>query len=403
LCKIIKYKYKGEFFMIGSYDLFVPSLCGFGAVRSIGSKAKEHGMTKVLLVHDPFLKDGADLVIEALKEVGIETITFDGVVPDPTDTSVVECSKVMKAAGGIDGIIGLGGGSAMDTAKAVNVLVNNPLPLSDYSAIFGNKPTKEGLPLLLVPSTSGTGAECTQSALINFTEKGMKGSIRSANCNLAKCAIVDPEITMSMPPALTVSSGIDALAHACEAMTVKGNLNPVSDALAKETIRLVIKYLPIAAKEGTNIEAREQMGIAAMLAGMAFSNTLCHIGHAFGHSFGAKLHLPHGSMVGMALPYILEFGADVYPERTKMIGECMGLTFKDDAKPVEIGKAVKDRILEFYKEIDFPTFSDFGVTKEQAMTATSLVQKDSCYPFSPKPMNEEMIKEYIVKMYDRTN
>jgi len=388
--------------MIGSYTLFVPSFTGFGAVRNIGTKAKELGMTKVLLVHDPFLKDGAQLVINALKEVGIETVTFDGVVPDPTDTSVAECSKVMKEAGGVDGIIGMGGGSAMDTAKATNVLVNNPPPLSQYSAIFGNKPTKAGLPLILIPSTSGTGAECTYSALITFTEKGMKGSIRSANCNLAKCAIVDPEITMGMPPALTVATGVDALAYACEAMTVKGNLNPVSDALAKESIRLIMKYLPVATKDGKNIEAREQMGVAAMLAGMSFSNTLCQLGHAFGHSFGAKLHKPHGTMVGMALPYVLEYDADVYPERIRAIGECMGLTFKDDAKPAEVGKAVSDRILAFYKEINFPTFPSLGVSREQVMTALPLVQKDSCYPFSPKPMDEATIKEYIDMMYDRT-
>lgn len=226
--------------------------------------------------------------------------------------------------------------------------------------------------------------------------------MRHENCTVAKAAIVDPEVTKSMPPQLTVSTGVDALCHAAESLTIRNNPNPISTALAKESITLIAKYLPIAHRDGGNMEAREKMGYAALMAGQALSTTLVHLAHAFGHSLGVVLHKPHGLMVGQALPVVMNYLADTDCEMVRVVGECMGVVLPEYASPKAVGTAVGEALYAFYEEIEFPSLPELGVTLEQALEAAPLVSTDGYYTYAAKQPNDEEIVAFITKMYHRT-
>ncbi|MDR1043917.1 MAG: iron-containing alcohol dehydrogenase [Candidatus Adiutrix sp.] len=385
--------------MISSFSVFAPPLMGYGASDIIGEKCRDLGLTKVILVHDLGVeKAGLSQRIEkSLKNAGVEYVSFKEIEPDPTDVSIEAGARFAQQSGGIKAVIGLGGGSSLDTAKGINVLMGNPFPLSDY--FLGGKPTQKGLPLFLIPTTAGTGSECTQSCIVSDTKNKRKTTIRSSNCNVATLAIIDPALTLDLPPSLTAITGIDAFAHAAESLT--GNkTNPVSDALNKESLRLISKNLPIAFKDGHNREARESALLAAMMAGMGFTNSMCHLGHSFGHAIGAIAHIPHGLAIGSSIAQAICFVADATPERVKAIGECMGLTFPSGVSAEEIGRRTGEAILKLKADINLPELKSLNVTREQIIAAHPLIPKDGCYPFAVKTMTEEQIKEYLGKMYD---
>ncbi len=384
-----------------TFKNFVPTIMGEGALASLKNTIREKQLQKVFLVYDPFLKEAAQKVASLVQAAGAEVVFYDGVTPDPTDVSCIAGANVLKDVGGVDGIIGLGGGSAMDTAKCINVLATNPEPMYLYTTPGGNHPTAPGLPLILIPTTAGTGAECTYVAVVTWTQYGNnKISVKSQNCCTACLAIVDPDMSKSMPKSVTLASGVDGLTHACEAMTV-ARTNPVSDALAKEAIRLIVKNLPIVCENGEDLAAREAMGNAALMAGQAFSNTLVHLGHAFGHSFGAFFHKPHGFMVGAALPNVLAYVAPSCPEQVQAIGECMGLAFADTASAEEIGQKTANAVLEFYNRIQFPTLKELGIARDEVKNITDFVCKDPCFRLSSRPMEESEIEAFALKIYDR--
>ncbi len=380
----------------------VPCATGAGALDALEGKIKALGLKKILLVHGRTRTEAADRIKAIAARAGAEIVTFSNICSDPTDVSCMEGAAVLKAAGNVDGIIGLGGGSALDTAKCINVLATNPEPLFQYTTPGGGHPTKPGLPLILIPTTAGTGAECTFVAVVTWTEQeNRKISVISPNCCTACLAIADPELTTSMPASVTVASGVDALAHACEALTVV-RPNPISDALAKEAIGVITKWLPKAVADGSDLEAREAMSTAALLSGQAFSNTLVHHGHAFGHGLGAYFHKPHGFMVGAALPTVLQYVAVACPQRVKVIAQCMGASFRGDETPAEIGTVAAERLYRFYREIGMPGLTELGIEREALEGAVPFIAQDPCFRLSSRPMAESDILTQAQRMYDRS-
>ncbi|MDR2367545.1 MAG: iron-containing alcohol dehydrogenase, partial [Deltaproteobacteria bacterium] len=253
-----------------SFSICAPVLMGFGASLTIGDKLKEYGVKKAILVFDPGVeKAGLTKAIEqCLKDNGIEYAVFKDVAPDPTDTSIEAGGEVARAAKA-EAVIGIGGGSVLDTAKGINVLLGNPSPLSDY--FLGGKPTQAGKPIFLIPTTGGTGSEGTISCIVTDTKGHRKTTIRSKNCNLSTLAIVDPGLMMGLPKSITAMTGIDAFAHASEAVTnIKGN--PISDAMGRDAVNAITIYLPQAVADGSNKVAREKVAVAANMAGTAFAN-----------------------------------------------------------------------------------------------------------------------------------
>ncbi|MDR1487007.1 MAG: iron-containing alcohol dehydrogenase [Deltaproteobacteria bacterium] len=315
--------------MISNFLFFAPVIMGPGAVSVLEAKAKELAIKKAILVYDKGIEAAGitEKIRKPLVAAGVTLVEYNGVVPDPTDVTIDAAAKLARD-NDVDAVIGVGGGSTMDTCKGVNLLMGNPGNIADY---FIKPPvfpaSKIGKKLILLPTTAGTGSECTISAVITDTANKRKAATRSPS-HLATLAIIDPDLSSGMPPRLTASTGMDALAHAVESITIlPSRWNVISEIFAIKAIQDLVKYLPIAVHDGKNLEAREKCAIASMLAGSAFANTLVHLGHAFGHSIGARLHMPHGECCGVTLAHAIDYVADAVPEKVKLVGETMGLTF----------------------------------------------------------------------------
>jgi len=383
--------------MITSFHVFVPALMGSGASFRTGIKVREMGCKKVLVVYDKGLKAAgiADPIVENLHSAGIETVCFDGVLPDPPDT-VVEDAVMMAKEAGIDGIVAVGGGSAIDSAKAINVLINNPPPIMKYFGVQKN--LKPGVPMVFIPTTSGTGSEVTNMCVISCTSLNKKDSVVSPVC-VGKLAILDPELTLGLPPKMTAATGVDALAHAVESMT--GNqANPLSDALARDAIRTIKEWLPVAYRDGSNIEAREKMLLASMFAGMAFTNGLVHLGHSIGHTIGAQFHIPHGIACALVLPEVIEYTAKTEWKKVLMICECLGAKVSPYATPEEIGEAARTALRALMKSIDIPNMKDLGIPADALAKIAPLITADTGFALVPYRITTAKVADMLQHAYD---
>ena len=372
-------------------------LFGSGSSEQTGKKLKELGCTKVLCVHGQNVqKSGiADRVINNIKSEGIEVVRFAEVVADPPD-EVIEKGAAIAKEEGIDGIVGIGGGSALDTAKAINVHMGNPSPITRY-----HDKSIEILPgkvLVLLPTTAGTGSEVNNVSVVTDTKKNVKSGVKGKAC-VANLAIVDPQFTLGLPAKITAITGMDTLAHGIESMTTI-LANPMADMLDEKVIQLVTRYLPVAVENGDDLEARTNLSFAAMLAGMAFDNTVLHLGHAIAHSMGAVYHIPHGVACAIALPEVIEYIVDVHPEKIKTVGTIMGLNL-EGLSIQETGKAVADKVRDFARSIGMPTMKELDLDKNLLEKVAEMAPHDDCAAFIPKETSSETILQLLHKAYER--
>lgn len=383
--------------MITSFGVFVPIIMGRGASYRTGLKVRELGCKKVMVVYDKGLKELGitDVILDNLHNAGVETISFDGVVPDPPDT-IVEAAAALAKKEGIDGIVAVGGGSAIDSAKGINVLMNNEPPIMKYFGIQKN--LKKGVPMVFIPTTSGTGSEVTNMCVISCTSMGNKDSVVSPVC-VGSLAILDPELTIGLPPKLTAATGIDALAHAVEAIT-GGQANPLSDALAREAIRIIAKWLPVAYRDGKNIEAREYMILASTYAGMAFTNALVHLGHCIAHALGASFHIPHGIACAVTLPEVIEYTSKTEFKKVRMICECLGVDVSEEATAEAIGETARKALRSLIKSLDIPNIKELGITLEDAQKLAPKITADSGMALAPYRITTVGVAEIIKHAFD---
>lgn len=373
-----------------------PVIFGENAYQETGARLKELGCAKVLCVFDKGVEDAgiSARVIEAIEKEGIKTVSFDGVKADPPDTVIEQAGELARAEK-VDGIVGIGGGSTMDTAKAVNVLMENPPPVVQYMG--SDAKLKPGRVLVLLPTTSGTGSEVTPIAVVTNTSTHRKGGILGPLCR-ASLAIVDPVLTVGMPPSVTADTGMDALSHAAEAMT-SGFANPMSDILAAEAIRLIARSLPKAVANGKDIEARTDMSFAAMTAGFAFSDALPHYGHAIGHTLGAMFHIPHGNACGIALPEVMEFIVDVVPERVRRVGEALGVSFSGNPSETEIGEKVADAIRSLGAAVGLKNLKAHNIAQSSLPDVATMTLSDDTAGFGPKTASYEDVLRMLEGAY----
>lgn len=385
--------------MITSFNIFVPALMGSGSSLRTGLKVRDLGCEKVLVVYDKGIEDVgiASPIIENIQNAGVKTVCFDKVVPDPPDTMIEEAAKIARNEE-VDGIVAIGGGSAMDSAKGINVLINNEPPIVQYFGVQKN--LTPGLPMVFIPTTSGTGSEVTNMTVISYVANGLdkKNSVISPVC-VATLAILDPDLTLGLPPKLTAVTGVDALAHAVESLT-GGQSNPLSDALAREAIRAIHKWLPVAYKDGSNIEAREQMILASMFAGMAFTNGLVHLGHAIGHTLGAQFHIPHGIACAITMPEVIEYASKTEYKKVKMICECLGVEVTDNATPEEIGATARQALRSFLKSVGMPNLKELGISLEDTLKVAPLVTSDEGVALAPYRITATKVTEIFKSAYD---
>ncbi|HOA36388.1 MAG TPA: iron-containing alcohol dehydrogenase [Bacillota bacterium] len=372
-------------------------LFGSGSSEQTGQKLKELGCRKVLCVHGKNVqKSGiADRVISAITNEGIEVVRFAEVVADPPD-EVIEKGAAIAKKEEVDGIVGIGGGSALDTAKAINVLLGNPSPITRY-----HDKSIEILPgkvLVLLPTTAGTGSEVNNVSVVTDTKKNVKSGVKGKAC-VADLAIVDPQFTLGLPARATAITGMDTLAHGIESMTTI-LANPMADMLDEKVIELVTRFLPVAVENGNDLKARTNLSFAAMLAGMAFDNTVLHLGHAIAHSMGAVYHIPHGIACSIALPEVIEYIVDVHPEKIKTIGSIMGLNL-EGLSIQETGKAVAGKVRDFAKSMGMPTMKELNLDKNLLEKVAEMAPHDDCAAFMPKEAPQETILELLYKAYER--
>lgn len=383
--------------MITSFDVFVPALMGCGASFRTGIKVRELGCKKVLVVHGKGMKKSgiADHIIGNLNNAGIVTVIFDGVEPDPSDT-MIEQGAAFAREEGIDGIVAVGGGSAMDTAKAINVLINNPPPILQYFGVQNG--LQPGVPMVFIPTTSGTGSEVTNMTVVTCTSLNKKDSVVSPVC-VADLAILDPELTLGLSPNMTAMTGLDAMSHAVESLT-GGQANPLSDALARDAIRTIHKWLPVAVKDGTDLKAREKMMLASMFAGKAFTNALVHLGHSIAHTIGARFHVAHGLACALTMPEVVEYAAKTESEKVRMICEALDVAVPEDSTPEEVGKIAREALRAFLKQLDIPNMKEAGIPEESIEMLSPLVTADTGFALCPYRITSARVAEILHQAYD---
>ncbi len=382
--------------MVSTYNQLCPVVFGPGAVNTLADKVREYGGTKALCIYDNGVKAAgiSDRIIRVLSEAGIGLVPFDGVLPDAPAETVNRAGKLAQNEK-VDIVIGIGGGSSLDTAKAAVVLVDNPLPINNYFISKGVVP-KSAVPLILIPTTSGTGSEVSVMAVIHDEETHIKESVLRS----ASLAIVDPELTLTVPKSVTAMTGFDALSHAIEAYTTN-RTNPKADILCLEVMRLVINNLEKAYNDGSNLEARTNLSLASNLAGMAFNDSFLHFGHAVAHELGVVFHMPHGVACAITIPEVIIFASDVAPERVLRIAEALGVLVAVEASADEAGELAANKIRSLMRTLGIKSLQEQGITKEAAMNiAEGAIEHNSFINCALKPVDPPALKVLIGKMYD---
>ena len=355
-------------------------IIGAGASLQVVSEANGLGVLRPLLVVDPYLCDSraAKLLQESLP-----TAVFRGVRPDP-DLEIVAQGLDALRAHRADGVIALGGGSAIDAAKAIAILATNAGPLADYMGY--HKIPSAGLPLIAIPSTAGTGSEATRITVITDGPRRLKMMILDGHL-LPTVALVDYELSLSMPAALTAAVGLDSLTHALEAY-VSRKASPFSDAIALEAGRLIVPHLRRAYRNPQDLPAKEAMMTGATLAGMAFSNASVALVHGMSRPLGAYFHIPHGLSNAMLLPTVTRFSYLANPDRYDAFAVHTGL-----------GADLLAALDAFNCDLHVPSLREFGVTEAEYRSALSQMADDALASGSPANNPRVPTRDEILALY----
>ena len=376
-----------------------PVLYGCGAVNELGDKIKEQGGSKVLLVSDEGLKavGTVDRVAKIIADAGLEVVVVDNIITEPPDYQIDEVYHANKDKG-IDLIVGLGGGSCMDAAKAIAFMFS--MGYDSIQPYLMPGPFEVKIPLILVPTTSGTGSESSLVGVIANTAEDFKGGVLYPMA----LSIVDPELAVTMDPFLTAITGMDAFSHAAEAMTSNMH-NPKSDALGSAALRDIVEALPVAVANGSDIEARSKMAAAANLAAMAFSDSFVHFGHAMAESIGAKCegsegHISHGLCCALVTPAIMEYVGDLCDDRIVSVAKALGVEICEGDDCPAIGAKVGDCIRALIREVGIPSFEQIGVTREALAAIAGEVASNFHNEAAIAPITPEIAEKYILRAYD---
>ena len=357
---------------------------GAGAIAEIPGELQRRDCKKVFVCTDPDLvKFGvAAKVTDLLDEAGIAYSVYSGIKPNPTIQNVTDGVEAFKAAEA-DSIVTIGGGSAMDTAKAIGVIITNP-EFADVRSLEGVAPTKNhAVFTIAVPTTAGTAAEVTINYVITDVEKVRKFVCVDTN-DAPEVAVVDPEMMASMPAGLTASTGMDALTHAIEGYTTKGAWE-MSDMFHLKAIELISKNLRDAvaeAKSGVPGSGREGMALAQYIAGMGFSNVGLGVDHSMAHTLSAHFDTPHGVACAMLLPIAMEFNKPVVTERLAKVAVAMGVDTTGMSTD-EAADAAIAAVKQLSVDVNIPTVCE-AITEEELDTLTKDAMADACFPGNPR-------------------
>jgi alcohol dehydrogenase class IV len=334
---------------------------GCGAVKQLGAAAKAIGASRVAVVTDPGIVQAKvhEPVLVALEEAGLNPGMFAEVEPDPKIEIVDDCLSFIQSHRA-DLVVGLGGGSSLDISKAAAIMSNNEGPIKKYAGV--NLVPKPGLPTLLIPTTAGTGSEVTSISVLSDTVNKVKVGVVS-DYMFACMVLLDPELTLGLPPHITASTGLDALIHAIESYT-GSQATFITEPLAMEAIRLIAEHLRAAYAYGSNLEARSGMLKASLLAGMAFANTQTAGAHACALSLGGKFHVPHGIATSLMLPAVMRFNSIAAPEKFADIAEAFGENI-EGIPPMDKAQKAIDGVIRLISDVGLQLgLENYGVVRE---------------------------------------
>lgn len=375
----------------------IPSFVQFGpgTAKKVGEVAKSLGAQKVFFVYDQGVKAAGlvEGIRSSLEAAGIQVMEYGEVLANPPDTLVEEAAALAREFQA-EVIVALGGGSSIDLAKAINILQTNPSPINQYDGLnMVGKPTK---PLIAIPTTAGTASEVTAFSIVTDTVRQKKMVIGGQFVG-ATMALVDPEMTVDMPPALTAATGMDAMTHAIEAYVSKNAMVP-TDLFALKAIELIYNNLLKATQNGKDMEARSNMLLGSMLAGHAFNCAVLGLVHSIAHPLSVHCGLPHGVANAAGLPYVMEYNAAVAQEKTRDIALAMGLDVANRTAEEAAAVAVA-AIKQLSRDLKIPTLSELGVGREVFDRIAEDALQEISTIFNPRAPSKQDVLAILERAY----
>ena len=370
-------------------------ITGSGSSKQVGDECKKLNLKKALIVTDRNqvrlgILDG---VLESLQQSGVAYAVYDGVNMEPVVEYVQEGLEALRG-NGCDCLLAVGGGSPMDTAKAISVMATNEGSIEDYMGL--GKVPRKGRPVIAVPTTAGTGSEVTPFTIITDTKRDVKMLIGSPFL-MPEIAIVDPQLTVLLPPDITAATGIDALTHAIEAY-VSVKAQPISDLFCLAAIELIAGNLQQAWADGKNLEARENTMMGALMGGIAFSNSSVALVHGMARPIGAYFHVRHGASNATLLGTVMEFSLEGNPTRYARIAEAMGVDI-NGLSEMEAAQRGAEAVKKLIKDIKIPSLRELGVAKEKLDQLAPKMSEDAIASGSPANNPRQASKEEIIELY----
>ena len=368
---------------------------GPGAVARLGELVRELGVTRPFFVTDKGCVE-AGVTEQALGHVA-DAVLFDEVEPNPSIELVGRAAAAYREVG-CDGLVAVGGGSSMDTAKAVGVEIAHGGSIVEYE--YGTTPlTKRIPPLVAVPTTAGTGSEVTLWAVITDHDRKIKFNVGGTPLIGAHVALVDPELTLGLPPAVTAQTGMDALSHGVECYTCDYH-RPFNDAVALAAIELAGAWLRVAYEDGSNLEARTNMSAAATLGGLAYGTESAGAAHAMSQSAGGVHPCPHGALTARVLGPVCEYNAPAAPERHARIALALGVA-PDGRETLELAMAGVEEVYRLTDDLGIPTMEELGFSEDEIPMLARIAYEDPQTIGNARPVEVSDYEEIYRRAFTR--
>jgi len=387
-----------DFIASKMYEFRAPQIIhfGLGCLKKVGSEAPRFGKRALLVTDQNIQKAGyVAQALEQIKAGGVEAAVYDQVNTEPTDKIVEEGLRIYKD-NKCDMTIALGGGSPIDTAKAIAALATNTAKVSEFMGL--NKIAKPAAPIIAIPTTAGTGSEVTRFTIITDTARDVKMLIVS-DFLMPQAAIVDPLLTPTMPNWVASSTAVDALTHAIESY-ISRKAQPLTEILALEAIRLIGAYLRRAWANPEDLEAKNYVMLAATVAGMAFSNSSVAMVHGMSRPIGACFHVPHGLSNSILLPLVMEFSRVAAPEKFANIAEAMGENI-DGLTEMEAAQVAVEAVHQLCEDVQIPRATGLKLKQEDFMRMAPKMAEDALASGSPGNNPRRPTKEEIIEVYGK--
>lgn len=380
-----------------SFHFFVRSNITFGrgAIEQLPEMIRNYGIKNIMVVYDNGVKAAgiADKVLEQIEKTGVSYTIFDRVIPNPTNEVVEEAAALAKEKE-IDGFVAVGGGSSIDLAKAVNVLMTNPGTIGQYGGM--NMVKNACLPFIAIPTTAGTSSEITNVSALIDTEKVIKYVVID-NHIVPTDVIADPDFTRTVPAGVTAATGMDAITHAVESY-ISNEATPLTEYNSLKGLQILYENLPKVVADGTDMEAREQMMLGCIITGFGFSNANLGLVHGIAHTLSAHFGLAHGMANATVLPYVMEYNAQSCPEKMIQLAQAIGIEMS--GKKEEDQYALAEELKKLIKKLQIKTLSEQGIKEEDFDMLAEDVLKEPVLGFNPRQgITKEDILAILRKAY----